>query len=425
MKNTHVVICGASMGTKNLGVSALCNSALASINTKLSSVAFTVLDSDKGIRETQLYDGERMVGATLCGAKYSKRFYQKESFLSINFFADTVPRLNKNAQHLLNAKAFLDVSGGDSFTDLYGNFRFNLILAPKKFAIKNKIPLVLLPQTYGPFSDESNKLEASKIVKVARMAWARDAHSFSILKNLLGEDFDPNRHKVGVDMAFLLPEKKCPEKINRKVRDWIEDKNRPVVGININGLIYNDSEKAKNQYGFVADYHECLRKIVGSLIDSSNVNVVLVPHVLTEVGHYESDYQACVDLLSGLTSIDKSRIEIQLPELDQCEVKWLIGRMDWFMGTRMHATIAALSTKTPVCTISYSDKAQGVFETCGMGSYVFDPRELSTGDVVEKVLDAYKKRSDMVSILDTGVDAVKKTASQQMDDIVACLAEVS
>lgn len=37
------------------------------------------------------------------------------------------------------------------------------------------------------------------------MAWARDERSFDVLKDLLGDAFDPLRHRSGVDVAFGLP----------------------------------------------------------------------------------------------------------------------------------------------------------------------------------------------------------------------------
>ena len=51
----------------------------------------------------------------------------------------------------------LDVSGGDSFTDLYGAARFRQIIAPKQIALATGRPLVLLPQTYGPFSRATSR----------------------------------------------------------------------------------------------------------------------------------------------------------------------------------------------------------------------------------------------------------------------------
>ena len=87
----------------------------------------------------------------------------------------------------------------------------------------------------------------------------------------------------------------------------------------------------------------------------------------------------------------------------------------------MHATIAGLSTNVPTATISYSDKAIGVFETCGQGAEVFDPRALETESIVEGLMDSYRRRDRIRDGLSGAVRTVKERASSQMDEIVAII----
>jgi hypothetical protein len=46
----------------------------------------------------------------------------------------------------------LDIGAGDSFTDIYGPKRFAYLWLTKAMAIARRRPLVLSPQTIGPFS---------------------------------------------------------------------------------------------------------------------------------------------------------------------------------------------------------------------------------------------------------------------------------
>jgi len=415
----HYVICGSDPGTSNLGVSALGNAAISTLYNFNNCNNFTVLDSKKGIRSNKFTVEGGTAEVTLCGAKLSKKFYQKESYLQLNFFSKFNGFYNANCKHLLNTDGFLDVSGGDSFTDLYGKFRFDLVNSPKYFALKNNIPLVFLPQTYGPFISEETKNEARELVKQAKMAWARDLRSYETLKDLLGHDFDPKIHKVGVDMAFALPVNKSVNKINQTVMQWLEsDLNEKVLGINVSGLIFNDPDEARNRYKFKADYNECIEKLITYLLESTDSKIVLIPHVLTSpLGDYESDYKASIKLIENLGLKDSSRIQVQEANLDQCEIKWLISQTDWFMGTRMHATIAALSTQTPVCTISYSDKALGVFESCGVGYSVIDPRKLETDEVFNRVIESINTIPTLQIDLDKHVPNVRKIALEQLHEI--------
>lgn len=413
----HFVICGAAPDTGNLGVSALGNAAISALDLADPSTSFSVLDSGKGLRRTQMHLARGAREVTLCGARYSNKVYLPESFHNIGLAARIWPGFNPMARHLLGATAFLDVAGGDSFTDLYGAKRFSQVNAAKEFALANRIPLVLLPQTYGPYLAAETRARAAQLARAAELAWARDAHSFSILQDLLGSAFDPQRHRLGVDMAFALPRKDPGSKLDRKVAGWLAQPERPLLGINVSGLIYNAPDKARDHYRFRADYNEALRLLVTRIMAETDANLVIIPHVLTPQGHYESDYQASLALLEQAGLQDSARVAVQAPILDQCEVKGLISQLDWFMGTRMHATIAALSTCTPVCTISYSDKALGVFESCGVGDSVVDPRKHDTLDVVEAVLADLQARAQSRQRLQARLPAVVAMAEQQMAQI--------
>ena len=46
-----------------------------------------------------------------------------------------------------------DFTEGDSFSDIYGIKRAVKVSLTKDMAIKNKVPLVLGPQTYGPYNN--------------------------------------------------------------------------------------------------------------------------------------------------------------------------------------------------------------------------------------------------------------------------------
>jgi polysaccharide pyruvyl transferase WcaK-like protein len=113
-----------------------------------------------------------------------------------------------------------------------------------------------------------------------------------------------------------------------------------------------------------------------------------------------------------------------LPALhDPCEVKWVISQLDWFCGTRMHSTIAALSSGVPAAAIAYSPKTLGVFETCGQGAHVADPRQLDTGDVVERLWQSWAAREEARRSLQATLPAVLRRAEEQMDAIVATVQE--
>lgn len=418
MNKNRIILAGAAPDTKNLGVSALNHATISNLNRYLNNAEFSVLDNGLCIRLSEIYSlFSDPIAVQLYGSRHSKRFYQNENLTNIRVCCKYGGFFNPIAKNILKSKAIIDISGGDSFTDLYGEWRFNAITLPKLIAIENNIPLLLLPQTYGPYNSPKCKLKASEIAKRAQYAWARDTGSFEELKQLLGEDFDKSKHFEGVDVAFLLesyPPKIIPENLVKFL-----NKEEPVIGINISGLIYNNIDNSKKQYNFKADYSCVINKLIRKLLTNSKVNICLIPHVLVDEAHYESDLKACKNTISDLklNQAEEERITIVENNYNQCEIKWIISQMDWFCGTRMHSTIAALSTGVPTCAIAYSLKTLRVFKTCHQETQVIDPRILSTNDTVDNLWNCWLESEKTKATLQLNLPTVLNKAENQFRQI--------
>src|SRR5690606_8800966 len=134
------------------------------------------------------------------------------------------------------------------------------------------------------------------------------------------------------------------------------DRARPLIGINVSGLLYGKPGEAAGRYSFRADYDAVLQELVARILRESEARIVLVPHVY---GAAESDVLACEALAGQLAPRADGRLAALPGSYDQCEIKWIISHFDWFCGTRMHATIAGLSTGVPTSAIAYSPKTVG------------------------------------------------------------------
>ena len=411
---------GAAPDTGNLGVSALLYATLYNFLEQQPGVEFTVFDHGRG-RGTQLMDfgdGQKF-SCHRQGAVNSRRFYRPEN-LRLMKFAGLLGGLgNSGIRAISESDAVLDISGGDSFTNLYGLRRFDTVTLPKLIALQQRTPLVLLPQTYGPFTDVKCEKKASGIVKKAKCAWARDARSFEVLKSLLGSSFDPAIHECGVDMAFGLPTVK-PSQVSQGIVDFLAGKTDK-VGINVSGLIYNEWEKSKKRFGFKADYRRAVLALLQRFLTDTDCTIALVPHVIAPKGHFESDVDACQDLVGRLDGKQRDRVIIIPAYNNPCEVKWVISRIDWFCGTRMHATIAALSSGVPVSAISYSPKTLGVFETCGQGKHVADPQVMTEDELVDCLWSSWERKEDAKSNFAKRLPGVKLRVEEQVKSIFQCL----
>jgi colanic acid/amylovoran biosynthesis protein WcaK/AmsJ len=413
---------GASPDTGNMGVSALWHSAASGLAINIQDLDLTVFDMMKGVRAAKLNLGDREIDYRRIGANHSRRYYRPDCLWNMRLAARVGGKWNPGVEAIRASDAVVDVSGGDSFADLYGSQRFSAIAQHKLIALEHGARLILLPQTYGPFDMVENRQLAERIVRNSTMAWARDPRSFVALQELLGGEFDAERHRSGVDMAFGLMTYEPVGRVTDPVRSWLERQDEEIlVGINVSGLLYGKYEANAQVFGFKAEYSSVVHELTRRLLEDERVRVVLIPHVH---GVHESDDAACAVVERALDGHGSGRLTTLPSHFDQSEVKWVISQLDWFCGTRMHSAIAGLSSGVPTSAIAYSLKTQGVFETCDQGDHVADPRDLDTLDVIDKLEHSYRTRAEAKTTLARRVPEVKALAAQQMRVIAECASSV-
>jgi len=413
---------GASPGTGNQGVDALCWSTLNGLAER-GCTDLHVFGFGAGTQPAVIQRAGAATPFLLHGFSVGRRVWRSNHLGRARLAAAAGLRRNALLRTVAGADLVVDVSGGDSFTDLYGSARFRETIAPKEIALRLGRQLVLLPQTYGPFQSVRSQSAARRVIGAATLAYARDPDSFLRLRELMGERFDPARHREGVDLAFGL-EPREPGALEPGVARALHDRGeRPLIGLNVSGLIANRADEARTRFGLAGDYLALMRALVMELLDTTDACVLLTPHVHAPSGHYESDLDACRALLRSLplrhARAATERVAVVTDALDACELKWLIAKTDWFCGTRMHATIAALSSGVPTAALAYSLKTSGVFASCGMVDAVVDLRTHAAEAALERLLASWRQRARAAAVLAERLPDVRARAGRQLDEIIA------
>jgi polysaccharide pyruvyl transferase WcaK-like protein len=165
------------------------------------------------------------------------------------------------------------------------------------------------------------------------------------------------------------------------------------VGLNISGLLYMGGYSRDNMFGLKIDYREFVKALISNLIERIGMPVLLIPHVFGTNEYSESDETASQKVYDELCDKYPGRLGYLQGAYDQSEIKYIIGMCDFFIGSRMHACIAAVSQSVPAISIAYSRKFKGVMDTVGMGKYVADPRMMGKDEILEVIGSAYADRS--------------------------------
>lgn len=417
---------GAAPTTTNLGVSALSEATICGLARRLPGLELTVFDFRRSTPERTLDVDGRAFSYRLESLSHSRRYYRADNLWHVRVAGWLRLPGNRALSAIRRADAVLDLSAGDSFTDLPGSpreangkKRFWTCTLPKLVALEQGRALHLLPQTYGPFRAQRSRAVAERVMASCTTAWARDRHSLEKMRELLGASFDESRHRLGVDMAFGLEPRDGTHRLPEKVRAWLRDRSTPLVGLNVSGFVFQNASLLAEAYALRADYPRALRLFASRLLTRTDCRLLLVPHVLSPAGHFESDPDACTALARLLPPVLQDRVSCIPPVLDHAETKGLIAGLDWFCGTRMHSTIAALSSGVPAAAVAYSLKFQGVFEGCGQGDRVADPRHLDTDETVEHLWQSWERRDEARARLRAALPSVREQLGRQLDDIAA------
>lgn len=261
----------------------------------------------------------------------------------------------------------IDVTEGDSFSDIYGDAWLSGRTRVKLLVEKLGVPLILAPQTYGPYLKEENKSLAVRSIKGAKAVMTRDRKSQELVKSIAGVD-----SVYTTDLAFALP-----------YTDYkIENTDKIKVGINASNLLYFSSEMKERKFTLSVDYKKYLMGLMDRIYESDKYEVYLISHV-------DGDYEVHKILKekypqTHLVPLFKNPIE----------AKSCISKMDIFIGARMHGTIAAFTCEVACIPTAYSPKFAGLFRSVGYDTLV-DLASVSTEEAIEKTMKYIEQYVDL------------------------------
>lgn len=407
---TKVAILGASLSTGNMGVSALAASLIGLIHEVKpdADIFFFVPGRDSGPQILELPDRRKVL--KVLNYRLSPKAVQGEhlfwlfflallyKFAPVNRTKTWIVTGNRRLKTLMSMDFIGDIRGGDSFSDIYGLRRFLFGCLPDIIVLLLGKELHLLPQTYGPYKSPIAKRVARYIMGRARTVLSRDREGLNVAKNILGS----SKAVLCPDVAFSLKSIMPP---NLSIRPkLLKAPGVPLIGINMNGLLYNGGYTRNNMFGLKFDYRSFVHALVARLLDTTNAHILLVPHTFAPDGHVESDNAASAEVLNAFSDRSNDRLHLVEGQYDQFRIKGVIGLCDFLIGSRMHACIAALSQGIPTVGVAYSRKFRGVFDTIDTSAAVLDATEIEMDAALVKICSLFQERDKIKSSLETRVE---------------------
>lgn len=414
--NLSIGLLGASFETQNFGVAALTCGAVTAARDANENARIFIIDYAKKPACYSVPYGNVSAYVELVNIRFSKRFYLHNNIARLIAAAVLIRLLpscrlrskliyrNCVLKTIWEADIFGAISGGDSFSDIYGVNRLLYIALPQLLVLLLRKRLIILPQTLGPFKRTFSKIIAKIILRNAYKVYSRDFNGVKLAKQLMrGESC-----RIGFcyDMGFVME----PRISNNKIPKWLNEFNSsiPLIGLNVSGLLWMKGYNRRNMFGLMVEYDKLIYDIVRCFIGIHNAHIMLVPHVLGTDNNSESDVVVCRKICNEAKQEHRSYIHCVDEKLDQNELKAIIGKCQFFIGSRMHACIAALSQNIPAVGLAYSGKFLGVFQSIGMENLIIDLRSNKDSAIIQAIENIYKKRVEFRSVLEERNALVKK-----------------
>lgn len=344
MKEYCIGVLGALINNSNLGCVALTYSLIQFMQTletellcKFKFIVFETWGSESKIKQFAENLGLQEGTIESCNTAGIMRLHRKST-------------INQYKEKLSMCDFVIALTQGDSFSDIYGIRHFLRSWTEMAYAVNAQVPLILGPQTYGPYRNPMSRVLAKKIINKADLVISRD----SISKEYLAKIGIKRDVYAGTDLAFGLDY--CNDDVTVE---------RPCVGVNVSGLLWPEkTESTPTKFKLKADYKKIIVHLLNRL-QEKEVNVYLIPHVREDA--------LVNEVLHTLYPFTKKVEPFQTP----MEAKAFISSMDLFFGSRMHATIAAFSASVPVIPIAYSRKFEGLYSDFGYRN-IIDLEEVTT-----------------------------------------------
>lgn len=321
--------------------------------------------------------------------------YNNIKFKNIHIRLKDLNSLLLVKKELKTCDVAFDITHGDSFSDIYGKrwlFQTNLI---KQIVINENIPLILLPQTYGPFNNKLLENWTKKILQKAFIIYSRDQLSTDYLKQVLQKKYH-NKVTTYTDLAFALPYDK---------NKYVLDNKKKNIGINVSGLLWYHSSNS-NEFNLNVNYKEyCIRLIKKLLLDKNN-EIYLVPHVICDEregnDYFENDMIPCRELKNLFP-----KCHVVSNFKNASNAKSFISNLDCLVAARMHASIAAFSSKCASIPFAYSRKFAGIYDSLEY-NYLIDGRKDSIEEAINKTLDYISKSETLKNEANEGMNTLTK-----------------
>jgi polysaccharide pyruvyl transferase WcaK-like protein len=282
----------------------------------------------------------------------------------------------RGIKELIESDIVIDVSGTTFTDEKLVKVLFNVACLLPGILLQKRV--IKYSQTMGPFKHPFNRGVAKLILPKLELIVARGRYSENNLKEL-----GLKNCTYCADAAFSMDmsDKNIATFMESEFKNIINATDKKIVGISPNSIV----EKYCKQNGI--NHADIFGKFINYLIDKEFF-VILIPHSYrpyTKMRH-NNDALTIKEICNYIE--DKNSFYAVKKDYDCKQLRGLIGMTDYYVASRFHSMISALSTGVPVLVFGWGkQKYLEVMKEFELEDYTFDYQDLN----VDKMIEQFEK----------------------------------
>lgn len=317
------------------------------------------------------------------------------------------PQKQKVVSIFMNAKAIFMKGGGllQTYGGLSSTYSMYFWVYPILMAHKLKIPVYIMPNSYGPFEGPFVKKIVKKALKKCRFISSRETKSQGMLSQQLSIE-----SRYFPDLAFTLRES------SGNKQDFLDNyripPSRKLVALTMRPYRF---PKAGNPRASYKRFQKGMKEFIGWLYDN-NFMPVIVEHTLA-INAHEND-GACIAEVTKYLDPEEYRL-VSDKKFDCRDLKTIYGYCDYIVGTRFHSVIFSFGNCKPGIAIAYTgNKTQGIMHDIGLDDYVIDIYNVNSKILIEKFVLMLKNEIEIKEKLGNYVEYCYKERQELVEELM-------
>jgi colanic acid/amylovoran biosynthesis protein len=316
----------------------------------------------------------------------------------------------RRALESLESADLVVYTGGTSLVEQYN-------LDPKLFELEIaqllERPIILLPQSLGPFRDPRNRRRVRAVVANAACVLLRDQLSLDHLEEIGAATSSCH---VVPDVVFSL----ATDESLRRLRDG-RMCGPPRIGVSVRDCTRFFDGSAAERADLEQRYERAVADLATHVVSTLGATVVFLSTCQGLPGYWTDDSEIALRVADQMDPVARSRVVVDRAHRTTDQLIREFGAMDIVVSTRLHGAILALAAGTPVLPIAYEFKTHQVMAQLGLTEFVSDIRE-GTGESLRNRCDAlFSALPELRGPLASRLAAVVQESHRTSDHVASVL----